>query len=287
MPQLIPDNWTDPRFLPTVYSLALSAAGVVCIAIILIRRLRWHGLKREEIPAWAIGWLDISLLFCLIFLWWLMVAPISQSIMPTTEPVPPDVQVWQTVLDSALLQAGMVAIFVFFMLSQPFDRRPSLSISRMGKGAAFSCALLYFLAFIPPRFLVEVGWTAFLHKLQDFDIPVPMDEQSVVGCFDGSAPPLAYISLIFIAGIVAPMVEELLFRAGLYRFLKGRMPRNTAIIVSAGLFAILHGNVLVFPTLMLLGAALCLSYEATGCMLVPIFFHALFNLNSIFMISLS
>jgi uncharacterized protein len=287
MPQLIPDNWTDPHFLPTVYSLALAAIGVVCIVAILLRRHRWHALKREPIQAWNIGWMDISLLFCLIFMWWLMVAPISRRIMPLPDPVPPDMQVWQTVVDAALLQGGMALIFIIFRLTLPFDRRPSFSNVRMGSGAAFSCALLYFLAFIPPRFVVELGWTAFLRLLRNFDIPVPMDEQSVVGCFNGGSPPLAYISLILIAGIVAPTVEELVFRAGLYRFLKGRMPRNTAIIVSAGLFAILHGNVLVFPTLMLLGAALCLSYEATGCILVPIFFHALFNLNSIFMIALS
>ena len=287
MPQIIPDNWTDPHFLPTVYSLALAAIGVVCIVVLLLRRRRWHGLKNEPLAPWNIGWPDIALLFCLIFMWWMMVAPIARRIMPLGDNAPPDMQVWQTVLDAALLQLGMVAIFIFFRFSQPFDKRQRFNNSRIGVGAAFSCALLYFLAFIPPRLIIETGWTAFLRLLQNFDVPVPMDTQSVVGCFDGSAPPLAYISLILIAGIVAPTVEELIFRAGLYRFLKGRMPRNTAIIVSAGLFAILHGNVLVFPTLMFLGAALCLSYEATGCILVPIFFHALFNLNSIFMIALS
>jgi uncharacterized protein len=287
MPQIIPDNWTDPHFLPTVYTLALVAIGLICLVAILVRRHRWHALKHQEAPSWTISWLDISLLFCLIVMWWLMVSPISREIMPLPDPVPADMQVWQTALDAALLQTGMAAIFVFFWLSQPFEKRPAFSISRKSSGMAISCAILYFLAFMPVRFFLEMLWQAVLHKLQDFGVPVPMDEQSVVGCFDGSAPPMAYITLIFIAGLVAPAVEELVFRAGLYRFLKGRMPRNTAIIVSAGFFAFLHFNVLVFPTLMLLGVALCLSYEATGDIKVPIFFHALFNLNSIFMIALS
>ena len=287
MSQIIPDNWTDPHFLPTVYSLALVVAGLVCLLFIYFRRRRWHALSHREISAWTITWADISLLFCLLFFWSLMVAPIAGRIFPFPDPVPADMQVWQTVLDASLLQGGMAAIFLFFRMSQPFEKRPAFSVSGKSAGASFLCALFYFLAFIPPRFLVEQIWTAVLSKLQSLGVPVPMDEQSVIGCFDGSAPPMAYVSLILIAGFFAPVVEELVFRAGLYRFLKGRMPRNSAIIISAGLFAFLHMNVLVFPTLMLLGVALCLSYEATGNIKVPIFFHALFNLNSIFLIALS
>jgi uncharacterized protein len=286
MPELIPDSWTDPQFLPVAYSLALLAFGLVCLGILFVRRHRWQGLPAPGVTAWQIGWLDITILFCLLIMWSFMVTPVSRRLMPLPDPAPADMLAWQTALDATLLQVGMVAIFIFFWFSQPFEKRPAFNTARMDGRTALACALFYFLAFIPPRFGVEMAWSAALKEIQSLGIPVPMDEQSVVNSFDGSAPPLAYITLILVAGVLAPIVEELVFRAGLYRFLKGQAPRNSAIIISAGLFAFLHMNVLVFPTLMLLGVALCLSYEATGNIKVPIAFHALFNLNSILLIAM-
>lgn len=287
MPQLIPEDWTiDPLFLQKAYPWALVACGLVCIFILLFRRRRWRGLPSHTVSSWDIGWLDVCLLFFLLMAWSTVVAPITHKILPMTEKASPSMVAWETAIDGSLLQAGLAAIFFFFWLSQPYEKRHKFSTIQMGLPSVIGCALLYILAFMPPRMGVEMLWTAALKQLADFGISIPMDEQSLVGCFDGSAPTLAYVWLLLLAGFVAPIVEELIFRAGLYRFLKGQMGRGAAIVVSAGLFALLHMNVLVFPTLMLLGIALCLAYEASGNIKVPIAMHALFNLNSILMIAL-
>jgi uncharacterized protein len=286
MSQLIPDDWTDPRFLPTAYTLALLVFGAVCLFILLFRLRHWRGLPSHTVSSWDIGWLDVCLLFFLLIAWSMLVAPITHKILPLPDKASPSMIAWETAIDGTLLQAGMAGIFFFFWLAQPEEKRRKFSTLHMGFFPVTGCALLYILAFMPPRMGVEQLWTAALKQLADMGISVPMDEQSLVGCFDGSAPTLAYVWLLVLAGFVAPVIEELIFRAGLYRFLKGQMGRGAAIVVSAGLFASLHMNVLVFPTLMMLGIALCLAYEASGNIKVPIAMHALFNLNSILMIAL-
>ena len=286
MSQLFPNSWTDPQFLTTVYSVALLACGLVSIFILLVRRHRWHGLPSRGITPWHIGWLDINLLFCLLVMWAMIAGPLTLRILPSTEPVPVERQAWQAALNGGLLQIGILLIFFFFRLSLPLEKRPSLSASPMDNSKVLSCSILYFLAFMPPRLGVEIAWKAFLDLIKGWGIPVPMDNQDVVVFFDGSVSPPAYITLLILAGLIAPIVEELVFRAGLFRFLKGQVSRNWAIVISSAVFASLHMNVLVFPTLFLMGVVLCLTYEATGNIKVPIVFHALFNLNSILLIAL-
>ena len=90
------------------------------------------------------------------------------------------------------------------------------------------------------------------------------------------------MTLLAIVG--APIVEELVFRGSLYRFLKFRMSKTSAVLISAGVFASIHSNLTGFFPLLILGIFLCLSYEISGNLKVPILMHAIFNLNSVFLI---
>jgi uncharacterized protein len=281
----MPYNWSDPKFLSSAYTYALLVLGLVSIVALLLKQQIWRGLPKRPVTSWPIGWLDINILFCLLVAWATLVGPISGYIVPLGKDPTPAREAWNTVVGSGLLQAGMAAIFIVFWFSQPFAKRPNFNMMPMGVGSAFSTALIGFLVFIPPRFGLEMGWLAAIKWMNSVGLKIPVDSQEVVSFFDG-APPIAYILLIFIAGFVAPIVEELVFRAGLYRFLKGQAGKTTAMILSSAVFALLHWNVLVFPTLMLLGIALCLSYESSGNIKVPIAFHAIFNLNSILLIAL-
>ena len=278
-------NWSDPKFLSSAYTYALLLLGLVFIAALTLKKQIWHGLPKRTVTAWTIGWLDINILFCLLVAWATLVGPISNYIMPLGKEPTAAREAWNAVVSGSLLQAGMASIFIIFWFSQPYTKRPNFDMSQMSVGSAFTTALCCFLIFMPPRFGLEIGWMAAIKWLNSFGLGIPTGEQDVVSFFDG-APPIAYILLIILAGFLAPIVEELVFRAGLYRFLKGQTGKTTAMILSSAVFAVLHWNVLVFPTLMLLGIALCLSYESSGNIKVPIAFHAIFNLNSILLIAL-
>lgn len=87
--------------------------------------------------------------------------------------------------------------------------------------------------------------------------------------------------------IFTPILEELIFRAGLYRFFKSRMPSVPAAILSSVIFAILHDAPASYLPLTLLGCVLCFAYEKTGRIAAPILVHALFNANTLFCLLLA
>ena len=77
------------------------------------------------------------------------------------------------------------------------------------------------------------------------------------------------------------MTEEVIFRAGLFRYLRTRTSRGVAFGLPAGIFAIMHGNLVAFGPLFALGLIFAVAYECTGRIAVPIIAHGLFNLNTV------
>ena len=61
------------------------------------------------------------------------------------------------------------------------------------------------------------------------------------------------VLLIILAGIMAPLVEELFFRGFLLRGLLRWMPPWTAVVVQAIVFALVHLQALQFPGLLVVG----------------------------------
>ena len=96
------------------------------------------------------------------------------------------------------------------------------------------------------------------------------------------------ITILFSAIIVAPMVEEIIFRGYIYPILKRYSHRLFAGFMTSLLFAVVHGHVEGLVPLLFLAIILTFCYEMTGSILVPILIHALFNgINSCFILTLS
>lgn len=123
------------------------------------------------------------------------------------------------------------------------------------------------------------GWTFLLRKLG-----LPEEVQDAVAIFANTKSPLVIAGMLIVACVLAPMMEELLFRAGLYRFCRQRLGRGAALAISGILFGAIHANWASFLPLAFLGVMLALVYEATGSIRVAIVAHAFFNLNSILLI---
>jgi membrane protease YdiL (CAAX protease family) len=92
---------------------------------------------------------------------------------------------------------------------------------------------------------------------------------------------------LFVIGavILAPLVEELLFRGVLLRALLRKVHPITAVLASAVIFGLVHylgdPNTLPFlPALTGLGAVLAIVAIRTGDLSMPIFIHAGFNLTT-------
>jgi membrane protease YdiL (CAAX protease family) len=110
---------------------------------------------------------------------------------------------------------------------------------------------------------------------------VEADPQALIDIFRNADSVGETLLIAGLAIVVAPITEELVFRAGLFRYLRTRVPRRAALIAPAILFASLHGSILAFAPLCVLGVIFALAYERTGRISVPIIAHALFNFNTI------
>ncbi len=85
------------------------------------------------------------------------------------------------------------------------------------------------------------------------------------------------LPILLIAGVVGPIIEELMFRKlildRLYPF-----GEKLAILVSALLFALFHGNLTQFIYAFLLGVVFAYLYCRTGKILYPILLHMAINI---------
>eukprot|EP00897_Mesotaenium_endlicherianum_P010324 jgi/Mesen1/931/ME000118S00110 len=91
------------------------------------------------------------------------------------------------------------------------------------------------------------------------------------------ASPLSTASLLVVAGVCAPILEETIFRGFFMTSLTKWMPVPVAALISAAGFAAAHLTPGDFPKLASLGFVLGLSYAKTRNLMTPIFMHALWN----------
>ncbi|XP_023542984.1 uncharacterized protein LOC111802741 [Cucurbita pepo subsp. pepo] len=91
--------------------------------------------------------------------------------------------------------------------------------------------------------------------------------------------------LVGIAGVLAPVLEETVFRGFFMVSLTKWVPTPVAILISAAVFALAHLTPGEFPQLFVLGTALGLSYAQTRNLLTPITIHALWNSGVILLLT--
>lgn len=145
--------------------------------------------------------------------------------------------------------------------------------ARWWHGAALFCAV------VPVVWGTAALWTFLLRQFG-----IEAERQELVGIFAQTEDTRLLVAMVLLAVVVAPVTEELVFRAGLYRFLLARTAPWLATAISAALFALLHFNLLSFVPLVALGAIFALVYRRTGRIVVPMLAHALFNLNTIVLV---
>jgi len=88
--------------------------------------------------------------------------------------------------------------------------------------------------------------------------------------------------------IVAPIVEEIVFRGLLFGALASGLGVLASALVTALLFGAVHGDLLFFPAIAALGLVTALAYAATGNLWVAIILHALNNaLGAVFLVGMS
>lgn len=91
----------------------------------------------------------------------------------------------------------------------------------------------------------------------------------------------------FFTIVLAPIVEETLFRGILYPTIKQAGHPHWALWGTSALFGIMHFNMLTLLPLLLLALLLAGLYEATDSLLAPIATHSIFNAANFFYVLFS
>lgn len=238
-------------------------------------------------PAWPIGWVNFGIFICAMIIF-VYVAQVAASLLffeaPAEGEAPLELTPWLAVLAVLCLQVPMLAVFYTARRFYPSFYASRLNNTNLSVFASFKKALPLFLMLLPGVWIVALLWTKVLSGFEDLGLIEDIEQQELVTLFQGGGDPVAIGLLVIAAVLLAPIVEELIFRGCLYRFLKSQTTLLPAQIASGLLFSMIHWNLLSFLPLVIVGIFLARVYEKTGSILVAIWFHAFFNAFSLGML---
>lgn len=113
------------------------------------------------------------------------------------------------------------------------------------------------------------------------------EKQPIVQALLNTDSTIAILVMSFLAIVLAPLLEEIVFRGFMYQCLRKYIGRVFAAIITAFLFAMVHPNpvMTLFP-LMFLGLMFVVAYEKSGTLVAPMVMHGTFNATSIILMLL-
>jgi len=84
-------------------------------------------------------------------------------------------------------------------------------------------------------------------------------------------------AFIIIPSLIAPILEEIIFRKILFGSLSKRLHVILAAVIRSSIFAFMHGDLPFFLSYFGIGMLFCFLYKRTNTLLVPILTHMLMN----------
>jgi membrane protease YdiL (CAAX protease family) len=259
--------------------IALHAVGLALFLWLFLSR-RAKALPQSVLPEWRIPAVEFALFVCFGFMGATVVNGIAGAVLHRIR-LGADASV---VAASASMEGGFLLGMLCFHAVYRSPARdagaPPAPIS------GFAGGLFAFLAAMPLVTAVNLGWGEFLTRMG-----LPDEKQELVGILENTHSAVLRVLFLLVATLVVPVAEEVLFRGGLFRFLRTRMPRWVAIASTSVLFGALHvqwsnhmGGLASLLPLIVLAVTFCIAYERTGSIVTPIVAHALFNLNMIVLV---
>jgi membrane protease YdiL (CAAX protease family) len=172
--------------------------------------------------------------------------------------------------------AGLLVTSVCLFLTgtsfrEAFAPKGHTSPRTLAKGLSFGLAAL------PPLILLSLGTSSAAERL-GFE---PQLQEVFDWLKDGGVSAGTRAFVMAAAVLIAPVVEETLFRGILFpALLKGRSFASAALL-SGLYFALVHFHAPSLLPLLALSVAFSAAYAATGSLLTPIVMQVLFNLTSL------
>ena len=267
------------RKLAGVITLAdiICVAGLLLFACWLLRTSLGRNALADSVP--RRNNMPPYLPFIPLFIWFGAVA-MAKSIPKGLFADLPD---WEVALlgHSLLCTGGTGVIVVMVLLGRAhFARRlRGFGLNAKTIHKDFVAGFVNLLSVWPLVMAVIILTTYFGRLTSGRDFQIQQHEELIIIT---THPQLSLRVLIFITAVViAPVVEEMLFRGLFQSMIRGLIGRAwVAIILTSVLFALLHPWT-HWPALFVLAMCMGYSYEKSGSLLRPIFIHSFFNAASI------
>ncbi len=270
---------SDKLIVASILEAALFLGGIVVLWRYLATR---RNRPASPLPLWTIPGhlyaLAIIRVAAITFAFQLSISHLLASIDALTPAA-------RTMLGGLSLQVGIgLGLLVAWWLLKSHRLRAHIDASldpspalhpRLPVARIPWAAFVTFLAMIPLVAPLTIFWPPLLEALG-----IELEVQNAAELLLQADSTAMLMVFVLFAVVIVPIVEEALFRCGIFRYLRGRVPVAVAFVGSALFFGAAHANLAVFLPLTVFGIVQAVAYERTGRIAVPIIAHGLFNLHS-------
>lgn len=260
-----------------VYCGACLLFCIVCI----VQKFRSNQPSEDKVSALFVSKLNVLVNFSIFFLL-TFIAPVVtfyflKKILSFCDLKEPDLA-----LSSMLLTQLITLMYIIWLRKHWKVKNNFLPLKNI-----FQISLVSFGWIFPITLITSCLWIAVLWVLKNCGFNIIFEEQSTVVLFSQLDCPLFKFLFSVIVVFIAPFIEEYVFRAGIYRILKGSFSKKFAAFCASMVFAGMHVNLVSLLPLFVLSLLLIEIYENSGNIYVPIVVHGAFNLNSILLLLFS
>jgi uncharacterized protein len=178
------------------------------------------------------------------------------------------------VMINSLVRDVVVVVLLVVWVRRRFGR-PARDLGLTAREWAKNVArgLAGYLAVIPPLLVI-----LFVMSLATKAVSYEPSPQPVVEMYLREERQGTLIFFTVFVAVFGPVMEELFFRGFAYPAFRTRFGAKTALLASAGIFALLHASAVAFVPIFLLGLFLGYLYERTGSLVPGITAHMTHNL---------
>lgn len=265
-----------------VVQYSLLIAGAILLVYLSIDPTFRARLKAPRLPRWEIPVSEFFVLLALIFAG-MLAAGLIADLGTRGDAFKGAIG---NIARGAATQIGALSGYLIFSARlKKMEREeglpPLTPVAPTDQFGVLASGVITFLILLPIVRATMVIWSLFLTS-----VGLPIEGQDLVGMFKNAESPWVVALLVSMAVLIAPVVEELIFRAGIYRFLQARVSHVLALLLPSLFFAMLHVNwktltgLNSLAPLVVLAIVFSLAYRYTGRIGTVIVAHALFNLTA-------
>ncbi|NQU74586.1 MAG: CPBP family intramembrane metalloprotease [Candidatus Omnitrophica bacterium] len=262
--------------------LFVIAAGLFLDFIIFILKreggvILFPTLSHKD-PKWGV-W-DVCKVM-ILFVWFAYMLMLIESAISAILPSMKMSNNLYSVLNATITDLLAFVFIIYFAVYLCRENLSSLGFSAKNLLRNISYGIMGYLATIPVLIvaLLFIVWVS-----AAFNYKPPMQPVVEIFLVEKKMALITYLT-IFVT-IFGPIVEEVFFRGFMYPAVKKKWGFKVALLLTSGLFALLHANLAGFLPIMILGMLLCYLFERTGTLVASCTVHVLHNTAMVGMVFL-